>query len=161
MELRRVVWSVVVAMVVITVVPVASQDDTRLENLTDLREVNVIVEDLTDALETAGLNRRELENAIERQLEERGVPLGNSRSAGDLYINIDTFQGATGLHAYCIEVSVQQLVTIESNQLRTLADIWELGSLGTVGTANLPEIERVVVQIVDVFADEYLELNGR
>ena len=54
---------------------------------------------------------------------------------------------------------MQQLVTIESNQLRTLADVWEVASLGTVGGANLPEVARVVEQIVDLFADDYLDVN--
>ena len=74
-------------------------------------------------------------------------------------MNVDTFRGSTGLYAYCVEVSVQQLVTIESNQLRTLADVWEVASLGTVGGANLPEVARVVEQIVDLFADDYLDVN--
>ena len=140
-------------------VPAWGQDAHERDNLTDLREVNVVVGDLDPDAEAAGLDRRDLEAAIERQLEDRGVPLGSSRSGGDLYVKIDTFRGSTGLYAYCVEVSVQQLVTIEGNQLRTLADIWEVASLGTVGTANLPEIARVVEEIVDLFADDYLEIN--
>ena len=141
------------------VVPAAAQDEIERENLTDLREVNVVVEDPASDAVSAGLDRRAIETAIEQRLEERGVPLGNSRSAADLYVNIDTFRGSTGLYAYCIEVSVQQLVTIESNQLRTLADVWQLGSLGTVGEGNLPGVESVVMQIVDLFIDDYLEMN--
>lgn len=137
----------------------AGQDNAERENLTDLREVNVVVEDLADDAVAAGLDRRDLERAIEQQLEEHGVRLGNSRNAGDLYVSIATFRGATGLYAYCIEVSLQQLVTIESNQLRTLADVWELGSLGTVGEGNLPQIAGVVTQIVDRFIDDYHEMN--
>jgi hypothetical protein len=139
--------------------PAVAQDDVERENLTDLREVNVVVEKLAADAESAGLDRRAIENVIEGLLEQRGVPLGNSRSAADLYVNIDTFRGSTGLYAYCVEVSVQQLVTIESNQLRTLADVWQLASLGTVGAGNLPGLESIVLQIVDAFADDYLETN--
>ena len=140
-------------------IPAYAQDDVERENLADLRELNVVVEDLAADAEAAGLDRRAIENAIEERLEENGIPLGNSRSAADLYVNIDTFRGSTGLFAYCVEVSVQQLVTIESNQLRTLADVWQLASLGTVGEGNLPGVEGVVMQIVDVFVDDYLETN--
>ena len=105
------------------------------------------------------MDRRAIENAIEGLLEQRGVPLGSSRSAADLYVNIDTFRGSTGLYAYCVEVSIQQLVTIESNQLRTLADVWQLAILGTVGAGNLSGLESVVLQIVDAFVDDYLETN--
>ena len=129
------------------------------ENLADLREVNVVVEELTADAESAGLDRREIEKVVEGLLEQRDVPLGNSRSAADLYVNIDTFRGSTGLYAYCVEVSIQQLVTIESNQLRTLADVWQLASLGTVGAGNLPGLESIVLQIVDAFVDDYLEMN--
>ena len=54
---------------------------------------------------------------------------------------------------------MQQLVTIEGNQLRTLADTWDLASLGTVGTGNLPQVQEVVLQIIDVFTKDYLEVN--
>ena len=136
-----------------------AQDQDERENLADVREVNVVVEDLSDDVEATGLTRRTLETAVERRLEERRVPLGNSRSAVDLYISVDTHIGSTGLYAYCVEVAVQQLVTIEGNQLRTLADVWDVGSLGTVGAANLPQVEQVVLQIVDRFIEDFLEMN--
>jgi hypothetical protein len=139
--------------------PALAQDDDERENLADLREVNVVVESLAPDAEEAGLDRRAITRAVEQQLEARGVPLGSSRSAGDLYVNIETFRGSTGLYAYCVEVSLQQLVTIEGNQLRTLADVWELGSLGTVGAGNLPQVTGIVSDIVDAFIDDYLEMN--
>ena len=76
-----------------------------------------------------------------------------------MHVSVDTHLGTTGLYAYCVEVAVQQLVTIESNQLRTLADVWQLASLGTVGAGNLPGLESIVLQIVDAFVDDYLEMN--
>ncbi len=160
--MTRLLKAIVVTALVLAVAgasPAVAQDDVERENLADLREVNVVVEELAADAQSAGLDRRAIENVIEGLLEQRGVPLGNSRSAADLYVNIDTFRGSTGLYAYCVEVSIQQLVTIESNQLRTLADVWQLASLGTVGAANLLGLESVVLQIVDAFADDYLETN--
>ena len=136
-----------------------AQDDAERENLTDIREINVIVEELADDAEAAGLTRRMLENAIERRLQDRGVPLGNSRLAADLYVNVATFQGSTGLYAYCVRVSAQQLVTIEGNQLRAFVDTWDRASVGTVGAGNLPQVQQVVLQIVDMFSDDFLEVN--
>ena len=150
-------------LLIVTVVgvdaPARSQDDVERENLTDIREVNVIVEELAADAEAAGLTHDLLETAIEQRLQQRGVPRGNSRLAADLYVNVATFQGAAGLYAYCAEVSMQQLVTIEGNQLRTLADTWDLASLGTVGAGNLSQVQEVILQIVDVFSDDYLEVN--
>lgn len=139
--------------------PARAQDEAERENLTDVREINVIVERLADDAEQAGLERRTIVDAIEQRLEERGVPLGNSRSAADLYVNIATVRGSTGLYAYCVRASVQQLVTIEGNQLRAFVDTWDLASVGTVGQGNLPELETVVMQIVERFSDDYLEVN--
>ena len=136
-----------------------AQDDAEREHLTDIREVNVIVEDLADDMEAAGLTRRMLENAIEQQLQDRGVPLGNSRQAADLYVSVAVSQGSTSLYAFCVRVSVQQLVTIEGNQLRAFADTWDRASVGTVGVGNFPQVEQVVRQIVDLFSDDYLEVN--
>ena len=140
-------------------VPTGAQDDIERENLTDIREINVIVEDLADDAEAAGLHRETLEVAIDRRLAERNIPLGNSRSAADLYVNVATFQGTTGLYAYCVRVTVQQLVTIEGNQLRSIADTWDLSSVGTVGAGNLPDVQTVVLQIVEAFIADYLEVN--
>ena len=156
----RSVWALVTVLVLVGCHTLLAQDQDERENLTDIREINVLVENLADDTEAAGLTQRTLERSIERRLEQRNIPLGNSRNAADLYISVDTHLGTTGLYAYCVEVAVQQLVTIEGNQLRTLADVWELGSLGTVGTANLPQVEQVVIEIVDRFIEDYLDMNG-
>jgi len=150
---------VVMAAVVVAVPPVAAQQDIERENLAEIREVNVVVEELSDDAESDGLTRRALLTAAEEQLEARGVPLGNSPLAADLYINVATHLGSTGLYAYYARVSVQQLATIEGNQLRARVDTWDMASLGAVGQANLPQVEQVVVQLVDLFCDDYFEVN--
>ena len=138
-----------------------AQEDIERENLTGLREVNVVVEELSDAAEAVGLTRRALLTAVERRLEERGVPQGSSRQGADLYINVSTHQGTTGLYAYYARVSVQQMATIEGNQLKSLVDTWARASLGAVGGRNLPQVEQVVRQLVDLFCDDYFEVNDR
>ena len=151
-----------VVVVTLVVAPArASQPDIERENLTGIREVNVVVEDLAEDAEAAGLTRRALLTAVERQLETRGVPQGSSRQGADLYINVATHQGTTGLYAYYARVSVQQLATIEGNQLKSLVDTWARASLGAVGAANLSQVEQVVMQLVDLFCDDYFEVNDR
>ena len=142
-------------------VPLGRQQDIERENLAGISEVNVVVEDLAEDAEAAGLTRRALLTAVERQLETRGVPQGSSRQGADLYINVATHQGTTGLYAYYARVSVQQLATIEGNQLRSLVDTWARASLGAVGAANLSQVEQVVMQLVDLFCDDYFEVNDR
>ena len=137
----------------------ARQQDIERENLTDVREVNVVVEELAADAEAAGLTRRALLAAVERRLEERRVPLGTSRQGADLYINVATHLGSTGLFAYYARVSLQQLATIEGNQLRAVVDTWDMASLGAVGQGNLPQVEQVVIQLVDLFCDDYFEVN--
>ncbi len=139
--------------------PAAGQQDVERENLTDIRDVNVVVADLADDAEAAGLTRRGLLDAVERRLEERGVRLGSSRQAADLFVNVTTHRGSTGLYAYYARVSVQQLATIEGNQLRAYVDTWDMASLGTTGGANLPRVAEVVLQLVDLFCDDYFEVN--
>ena len=139
--------------------PGAAQDENERDYLTDLREVNVFVDDLAPDAEAAGLSRDAIEAAVEARLRERGVPLGRSQLAGDLYVRVATHQGTTGLYAYFARVSLQQLVTIEGNQERAFVDTWDLDSLGTVGVANLPQVQRVVLQIVDAFIDDYFSAN--
>ena len=153
------------AIVVMTVIvagfttPALAQDENEREYLTGLREVNVFVDDLAPDAEAAGLTRDGIEAAVEARLRERRVPRGRSQLAGDLYVRVATHQGTTGLYAYFARVSLQQLVTIEGNQERAFVDTWDLDSLGTVGTANLPQVQRVVLQIVDVFIDDYFSVN--
>ena len=142
-----------------TTAPAGAQDENEREYLTGLREVNVFVDDLARDAETAGLTRDGIEAAVEARLRERRVPLGRSQLAGDLYVRVATHRGATGLYAYFARVSLQQLVTIEGNQERAFVDTWDLDSLGTVGEANLPQVQRVVLQIVDVFIEDYFAVN--
>lgn len=139
--------------------PALAQDENEREYLTGLREVNVFVDDLAPDAEAAGLTRDGIEAAVEARLRERRVPRGRSQLAGDLYVRVATHQGTTGLYAYFARVSLQQLVTIEGNQERAFVDTWDLDSLGTVGTANLPQVQRVVLQIVDAFIDDYFSVN--
>ena len=136
-----------------------AQNDDEREYLEDLREVNVLVEELPPEVEAAGLTRDGIEAAIEDLLRERRVPIGRSRLAGDLYVRIGTHRGSTGLYAYFARVSLQQLVTIEGNRQRAFVDTWDLESLGLVGEGNLPQVEEVVLQIVDVFIDDYFAVN--
>ena len=141
--------------------PAAGQQDVERENLAGIRDVNVVVADIADDVEAAGLTRRGLLDAVERRLEERGVRLGSSRQAADLYVNVTTHRGSTGLYAYYARVSVQQLATIEGNQLRAYVDTWDMASLGATGGANLPRVEEIVLQIVDLFCDDYFDVNDR
>lgn len=136
-----------------------AQSDAERDYLEDLREVNVLVEDLPAEIEAAGLTRNGIETAIEERLRERRVPIGRSRLAGDLYVRIGTHRGSTGLYAYFARVSLQQLVTIEGNRQRAFVDTWDLESLGMVGEGNLPQVQQVVLQIVDVFIDDYFAVN--
>ena len=136
-----------------------AQNDDELEYLEDLREVNVLVEELPPEVEAAGLTRDGIEAAIEARLRERRVPIGRSRLAGDLYVRIGTHRGSTGLYAYFARVSLQQLVTIEANRHRAFVDTWDLESLGLVGEGNLPQVEQVVLEIVDVFIEDYFAVN--
>lgn len=136
-----------------------AQNDDEREYLEDLREVNVLVEELPPEVEAAGLTRDGMERAIEERLRERRVPIGRSRLAGDLYVRIGTHRGSTGLYAYFARVSLQQLVTIEGNRHRAFVDTWDLESLGLVGEGNLPQVQQVVLEIVDAFIDDYFAVN--
>ena len=169
MSIRHVACVVSVVVVMLVVAPSllarhglpGAQEDIERENLTGLREVNIVVEQLSDDAEAAGLTRRSLIAAVEQQLEMRGVPQGSSRQGADLYINVSTHQGVTGLYAYYARVAVQQLATIEGNQLKSLVDTWARASLGVVGGGNLPQVEQVVLELVDLFCDDYFEVNDR
>ena len=55
------------------------------------------------------------------------------------------------MNAYFARVSLQQLVPIEGNGERAFVDTWDLDSLGTVGAGNLPQVQGVVLQIVDAY----------
>lgn len=153
--------AVTIAVLTGAAAPAGAQDENEREYLSGLREVNVFVDDLARDAEAAGLTRDGVEAAVEARLRERGVPIGRSQLAGDLYVRVATHRGATGLYAYFARVSLQQLVTIEGNGERAFVDTWDLDSLGTVGAGNLPQVQEVVLQIVDAFIDDYFAVNDR
>ena len=152
---------VVVALVPMLAGPVFAQQDIERENLFGIRDVNVVVEDVTSDAESDGLTRRALLGAAETRLEDRGIRLGSGSQAADLYINVATHLGPTGLYAYYARVSVQQMATIEGNQLRALVDTWDMASLGAVGAGNLGQVEQIVLSLVDLFCDDYFEVNDQ
>ena len=109
---------VLVLAVGLAAAPAGAQDDAERENLTDIREINVIVERLTDDAEEAGLSRRALSDAIEERLEERGVPLGNSRSAADLYVNVATVRGSTASTLSTADMKVRERALFSGSRMR-------------------------------------------
>lgn len=157
---RRFLTAVAAILLLAAAAPAAAQDENERDYLIDLREVNVFVDDLAADAEAAGLTRDSIETAVQNRLRQEGVPLGRSQLAGDLYVRVGTHRGTTGLYAYFARVSLQQLVTIEGNQERAFVDTWDLDSLGTVGEGNLPQVEQVVLQLVDRFIDDYFAVNG-
>ena len=162
MSIRHAACVASVVVVTLVVAPaLASQPDIERENLTGIREVNVVVEELAEDAEAAGLTRRALPPRSNNSWRRGGMPQESSRQGADLYINVATHQGTTGLYAYYARVSVQQLATIEGNQLRSLVDTWARASLVAVGAANLSQVEQVVMELVDLFCDDYFEVNDR
>ena len=157
---RRFVAAAILLLLLGIAAPAAAQDENERDYLIDLHEVNVFVDDLAPDAEAAGLTRDSIEAAVQNRLREKGVPLGRSQLAGDLYVRVGTHRGTTGLYAYFARVSLQQLVTIEGNQERAFVDTWDIDSLGTVGEGNLPQVEQVVLQLVDLFIDDYFAVNG-
>ena len=54
-----------------------------------------------------------------------------------------------------------EIATIEGNQLRALVDTWDMASLGAVGAGNLGQVEQIVLSLVDLFCDDYFEVNDQ
>ncbi len=129
------------------------------ESLYGLVGVYVLVEGLGQVIEKNGLLTSRLQADVEEDLGKAGIPELPRNEIGPtdplLYININAYK-LDEIYFYSIHVELHQLVTLAREpSIEIQAPTWRVGSVGSVGSANLYQIRGDVKEYVKEFVSDY------
>ena len=121
------------------------------ESLYGLEGVGVVVEGLNPVIEREGLLTSRLQADVEEELSKAGIPALPKEgwpTAPVLYVNVNAHK-LDELFFYSICVELHQLVILARDpSIEMLVPTWNVGSVGSVGSANLYQIRGAVKEYV-------------
>lgn len=131
----------------------------KRESLYGLEGVCLVVEGLNPVIEKNGLATSRLQTDVEEELSKAGIPV-LPRSEGEptdplLYVNVNAHK-SDELFFYSIHVELHQLVILARDPaIEMQATTWNVGSVGSVGSANLYQIRKGVKMHLEEFVSDY------
>ena len=131
----------------------------KRESLYGLEGGGVVVEGLNPVIEKNGLLTSRLQADVEEELGKAGIPVLPRSEVGPadplLYINVNVHK-LDELFFYSISVELHQLVTLARDPaIEIQAPTWNVGSVGSVGSANLYQIRGGVKKHIEEFISDY------
>ena len=138
--------------------------------LRGLKGVGVLVEKLPAEVEKEGLDRNELQRAVESKLQSAGIRLltkeESLKAPGEpyLYININVNIAKTeaDIYPYSIDLLlIQKVSLLRDPKLTSYAITWSTGGVGSIGKQILSQLRESVEAMVDVFIKAYLAENPK
>ncbi len=138
-------------------------------SLQGLKEIAVLVEELTPELSKAGVSRAQLQADVERALEAHGIAL---REDADpyLYVLISGFEHrdprglGTGQFTYAIDLSLRQTVRLTWNPMIEVsgASTWlAMGQMGVRAKKSLEQdMSKIVAEMIGEFLAAYERANA-
>ena len=129
------------------------------ESLYGFERVGVLVENLNPVIEKEGLLTSRLRADVEEELNRAGIPVLPRNEIGPtdplLYININAYK-LDEIYFYSIHVEFHQLVILARElSIEIQAPFWRVGSVGSVGSANLYQIRGAVKEYIQAFIGDY------
>ena len=138
--------------------------------LRGLKGVGVLVEKLPTEVEKEGLDRNELQRAVESKLQSAGIRLltkeESIRAPGEPYlyvnINVNVAKTESDIYPYSIDMLfIQKVSLLRDPKLTSYAVTWSTGGVGSIGKPILSQLRESVEAMVDVFIKAYLSENPR
>jgi hypothetical protein len=137
------------------------------ESLRGLNGVYVYVQPVGKDVEAGGLSRVQIQKAVEKQLQEAGIPLHSEPNPADgsanVAIVIDTVKQTEGAFLYGVEVSLLQ----EVNLLRRkdpdpfIAQTWSAKAIGITGANRMGLILEPLRATLGNFISDYITVNPK
>ncbi len=139
---------------------------TRI-TLRGLPGVMVIVENVREDAEAAGLNTDELQQDVELRLSKAAIPIiphEQWRETGGrpwLYVSVNTIKYPTG-YFFSLDLQLKQEVSLRRQpSIVTSSATWEIGSVGFVGMQNLHEkVRESLGKFLEEFINDYAIANS-
>lgn len=167
MTIRVVTIAAVIVAIAISANPAASADSAQNRlSLAGVPLVEVLVEEVQNQdLVRAGLSIEVIQTDVELRLRSAGIPVGSAPSSSYLYVSVTGVQDRTADGrpvGYSAAVSVEfvQGVRLQRNPAVQLsAPTWSKHAVATGETTE--SIRRMVRDLVDIFANAYLDANPK
>jgi hypothetical protein len=170
-------WKVLMAMALIIGLtltlsdPIFSIDSkSNRATLRGLKGVGVLIEKLPQEVEKEGLNRDQLQVAVESRLRQAGIRVLTKEESFKtpeepyLYININVNIAKTEseIYPYSIDLLFIQRVSLLRNpNLTAYAVTWSKGGVGSIEKTIVGELKETVEEMVDTFISAYVEENPK
>jgi Cdc6-like AAA superfamily ATPase len=138
--------------------------------LRGLKGVGVLVEKLPAEVEKEGLDKNELQRAVESKLQSAGIRLltkeESLRAPGEPYlyinINVNVAKTESDIYPYSIDMLfIQKVSLLRDPKLTSYAVTWSTGGVGSIGKPILSQLRESVEAMVDVFVNAYLMENPK
>ena len=138
--------------------------------LRGLKGVGVLVEKLPAEVEKEGLDKNELQRAVESKLQSAGIRLltkeESLRAPGEPYlyinINVNIAKTESDIYPYSIDLLfIQKVSLLRDPKLTSYAVTWSTGGVGSIGKPILSQLRESVEAMVDVFVNAYLMENPK
>ena len=138
--------------------------------LRGLKGVGVLVEKLPTEVEKEGLDRNELQRAVESKLQSAGIRLltkeESLRAPGEPYlyinINVNIAKTESDIYPYSIDLLlIQKVSLLRDPKLTSYAVTWSTGGVGSIAKPILSQLRESVEAMVDVFVNAYLMENPK
>ena len=78
-----------------------------------------------------------------------------------MYVIVHALRTDSGSYVYCISVELHEIIKLVDDSGLATGTIWYAGSVGTIGSNNLPDVVETVRRYVERFANDYLAANPR
>jgi len=130
----------------------------KRESLYGLEGGGVVVEGLNPVIEKNGLATSRLQADVEEELSKAGIPALPKEgwpTALVLYVNVNAHK-LDELFFYSIHVELHQLVSLAREpSIEMLIPTWNVGLVGSVGSANLYQLRGGVRIYIEEFIGDY------
>jgi hypothetical protein len=130
-------------------------------SLIGLREIAVLVEELTPELTDAGVSRAVLQTEVTQILEAHGIVVRRDADPY-LYVLISGFEqrdqtgAATGLFSYAVDLSLRQTVRLASNPTIEVTGASTWLAMGKMGVRGKDSLAQDMAAIVDEMVGDYV-----
>ncbi|OGP87736.1 MAG: hypothetical protein A2157_06355 [Deltaproteobacteria bacterium RBG_16_47_11] len=130
----------------------------------------MLVEKLPAEVEKEGLDRNELQRAVESKLRSAGIRLltkeESLRAPGEPYlyinINVNVAKTESDIYPYSIDMLfIQKVSLLRDPKLTSYAVTWSTGGVGSIAKPILSQLRESVEAMVDVFVNAYLMENPK
>jgi len=163
-------WMILEAMTILvatcvlisTNVPAWADTPWQRAGLKGIKEVEVVVEDMSPEAEKDGLTRDQLQTDVELRLRKAGIRV-TSGAVAFLYVIAHPMKHPRGFYAYSIHVMVEEMVSLERDpSISLVGTTWRsTGGVGIVGVKVLKSLRDRVSDQVDEFINAYFDQNPK